>query len=55
VALDNVFRGGDVLDDDPDDPSVRVIQDLNRDLRTDQRVHLSMLPIADGVTLALKR
>jgi len=55
VALDNVFRGGRVLDPAPEDESVRAIQRLNKKLRDDERVALSTLPLADGVTLAMKR
>ena len=55
IAIDNVFRDGRVMHGDPDDPSVEVVHRLNERLRDDDRIHLSMLPIADGLTLALKR
>ena len=55
VALDNVFLGGDVLADAPDSESARIMKRLNDALRTDDRVHLSTLPLADGVTLAMKK
>lgn len=55
IALDNVFRDGRVTDPDVEDESVRAIQDLNEKLHTDDRVDLTMLPVADGVTLAMKR
>lgn len=55
IALDNVFRGGRVTDSDVEDESVRAIQRLNEKLHDDERVDLSMLPLADGVTLAMKR
>ena len=55
IALDNVFRDGRVLDSDVDDESVRAIQVLNEKLHTDERVDLTILPLADGVTLAMKR
>jgi caffeoyl-CoA O-methyltransferase len=55
IALDNVFRDGRVTDPDIADESVRAIQDLNEKLHTDERVDLTMLPLADGVTLAMKR
>lgn len=55
IALDNVFRDGRVTDPDVADESVRAIQALNEKLHTDERVDLTMLPLADGVTLAMKR
>lgn len=55
IALDNVFRGGQVANPDVEDESVRAIQRLNEKIHDDERVDLSMLPLADGVTLAMKR
>lgn len=55
IALDNVFRDGQVTDPDVEDESVRAIQRLNEKIYDDERVELSMLPLADGVTLAMKR
>ena len=55
IALDNMLRDGRVLEDDPADEGVRAIQDLNAKLHTDDRIHLSLLPLADGVTLAMKK
>lgn len=55
IALDNVFRDGRVTDPDIDDESVRAIQRLNEKIHDDERVEISMLPLADGLTLAMKR
>ena len=55
VVLDNMFRDGRVTDPDVEDESVQAIQRLNEKLHDDDRVALSMLPLADGVTLAMKR
>ncbi len=55
IALDNVFRGGRVTGEPSEDDSVRAIQDLNEKIHDDDRVDLSVLPLADGVTLAMKR
>lgn len=55
IALDNIFRGGRVADPEVKDESVRAIQRLNEKLHDDERIDLSMLPLADGVTLAMKR
>jgi len=55
VALDNMFRNGRVLETSPEDESVRAVQRLNQKLHDDDRVELSLLPVADGLTLAMKR
>lgn len=55
IALDNMFRGGRVTDSSLDDESIRATKELNEKLHTDARVDLSVLPLADGVTLAMKR
>jgi caffeoyl-CoA O-methyltransferase len=55
IAFDNVFYGGDVLRPDSDDEDLSAVQQLNRTLATDERVDISMLPVADGLTLARKR
>jgi predicted O-methyltransferase YrrM len=55
LAIDNVFWGGEVAEPEVDNASVRGIRSLNRTLASDERVSLSMVPIADGLTLARKR
>lgn len=55
IALDNMFRGGRVTEPEVEDESVRAIQHLNEKVHGDERVDLSVLPLADGVTLAMKR
>ncbi len=55
IALDNIFRGGRVADPEVEDESVRAIQRLNEKLHNDERIDLCVLPLADGVTLAMKR
>jgi caffeoyl-CoA O-methyltransferase len=55
AMLDNVFRGGGVLDQDDDDPRNVATRQLNERIAADERVDVAMLPVADGVTLALKR
>jgi caffeoyl-CoA O-methyltransferase len=54
IVLDNMLRGGRVLDPDPGDAGTQAIAELNRKLHSDDRIHLSLIPVADGLSLALK-
>jgi predicted O-methyltransferase YrrM len=54
IMIDNVLWGGDVARAAAH-PDTVAIQALNIKLQEDKRVDLSLLPIADGVTLARKR
>ena len=54
IAVDNTLRNGRVLSDDPDEDT-RAIMDLNERIHADARVDMSLLPIADGLTLARRR
>jgi caffeoyl-CoA O-methyltransferase len=54
VAIDNVLQDGAVLDPANRSPTVEAIRSFNEALYRDRRVRISMLPVADGVTLALK-
>ncbi len=55
VMLDNVLWGGDVADPRKTDADTKALRTLNTKLHGDERVDLSMLPLADGLTLARKR
>ena len=55
IVIDNVFWGGRVLDNKNNEKSTRSIRNLNKKLKNDKRISLSMLPLNDGVTLAWKR
>lgn len=55
IAIDNVLWGGDVADPAVKDNRTEKIRALNHKLHHDERVSLSLVPIADGLTLALKR
>ncbi|MCH7930133.1 MAG: class I SAM-dependent methyltransferase [Proteobacteria bacterium] len=55
VAIDNVLWGGRVADAESNDDDTNAIRAFNEALKGDERVTLSMVPIADGLTLARKR
>jgi predicted O-methyltransferase YrrM len=55
VGVDNVLWYGRVIDASFDDPDTRAIRAFNEQLKDDERVWLSMLPIRDGLTLACKK
>ena len=55
VAVDNVLWSGAVADPTRDDDDTEAIREFNRAIAKDARVSLSMVPIGDGLTLALKR
>lgn len=55
ILFDNVLWSGRVLEQSPDSADTRAIQALNRTLKRDQRVELSMLPLGDGLTICRKR
>jgi predicted O-methyltransferase YrrM len=55
IAIDNVLWSGRVADPDDHDKLTQTIRAFNQKLAKDDRVVLSLLPIADGLTLALKK
>ena len=55
AMIDNVLRGGRVVDADLEDEGDRVVLELNERVIADERVEVAMLGISDGVTLVLKR
>jgi predicted O-methyltransferase YrrM len=55
IAVDNVLWYGRVIDGSFDDPDTRAIRAFNAQLKGDDRVWLSMLPVRDGLTLASKK
>ncbi|AFY99596.1 class I SAM-dependent methyltransferase [Calothrix sp. PCC 6303] len=54
IAIDNVLWSGRVGDPEVQDNRTNQIRALNTKIQQDQRVNLSLLPIADGLTLAMK-
>ncbi|WP_341734655.1 class I SAM-dependent methyltransferase [Microcoleus sp. EPA2] len=55
IVIDNVLWSGRVADPQVQDQSTLALRSFNDKLRNDPRVTLSVVPIADGLTLALKR
>jgi predicted O-methyltransferase YrrM len=55
VAVDNVLAGGRVADPDNHEPYTEAIRAFNLTGRDDERVDLTLVPIADGLTLARVR
>jgi predicted O-methyltransferase YrrM len=55
MLIDNVLRGGAVLDPADDSDANEVVKELNDRVAADDRVDVAMIGVADGITLALKR
>ncbi|MDY6920425.1 MAG: class I SAM-dependent methyltransferase [Pseudomonadota bacterium] len=55
ILLDNTLWSGQVADSSSEAPDTRALQALNRKLKDDERIDLSLLTVADGLTLARKR
>lgn len=55
IAIDNVLWNGEVANPAAIDPDTAALKALNRKLRDDARVSLSLLPLGDGLTLARRR
>lgn len=55
VLVDNVLWDGAVLDDSTQDAQTRALQGLNRKVGRDERVEATLVPICDGLLIALKR
>jgi O-methyltransferase len=55
VVVDNTLFFGRVTDRADRDPQTMAIREFNEHLRDDVRVDISLLPVADGITLVRKR
>ncbi|MFF7473112.1 class I SAM-dependent methyltransferase [Streptomyces sp. NPDC008092] len=55
VVVDNTLFFGRVVDPEAQDADTVAIRAFNAFLREDERVDVSLLPMADGITLARKR
>ncbi|HEY9847160.1 MAG TPA: class I SAM-dependent methyltransferase [Candidatus Caenarcaniphilales bacterium] len=54
IAIDNVLWSGRVAEPQVQDKSTTALRAFNQKLHHDQRISLSLIPIGDGLTLALK-
>jgi len=55
IAIDNTLWNGAVVDESNQTDDTRAIREFNTLVHADERVDISLLPIGDGLTLALKR
>jgi predicted O-methyltransferase YrrM len=55
VAIDNVLWHGRLVDPDNRTPETLAMRQFNRSVGADERVWVSMVTIADGLTLAMKK
>ena len=55
IAIDNTLWSGRVADPSVQDADTLALRALNEKLHRDERITLSLLPIGDGLTLAMKR
>ena len=55
ITIDNVLWSGRVSDPEVQDNRTKKIRNLNQKLYEDERIDLCILPIADGLTLAMKK
>ncbi len=54
IMIDNVLRGGDVVNPTAESEATQSIQMLNKKLHQDSRIHLTLVPIGDGLALIQK-
>ena len=55
IAVDNVFWHGRVVDPAVNDEDTLAIRAFNQALYADERIWLGLVPLGDGLTLALKK
>lgn len=55
IAVDNTLWGGSVINPEKQSESTRALRVFNKKLARDRRVDIALVPIGDGLTLAVKR
>ncbi|KEI73234.1 class I SAM-dependent methyltransferase [Endozoicomonas elysicola] len=55
ILIDNVLWSGRVADDNTSDENTSALKRLNKKIHQDNRVDMMLLPISDGLSIAIKR
>ena len=55
ILIDNVLWGGNVTKEECTDEDTTALKKLNKKVHEDDRVDMIMLPVSDGLTIAMKR
>jgi len=55
IAVDNTLWSGRVIESESDDADTRALASLNLHMQADTRIDFCLLPIGDGLSLAVKR
>ena len=55
IAVDNTLWGGSVINPEKQSESTRALRVFNQRVARDRRVDIALVPIGDGLTLAVKR
>lgn len=55
IAVDNTLWGGSVINPEKQSESTRALRVFNKRVARDRRVDIALVPIGDGLTLAVKR
>ena len=55
IAVDNTLWGGSVINPEKQSDSTRALRVFNKRVARDRRVDIALVPIGDGLTLAVKR
>jgi predicted O-methyltransferase YrrM len=55
IAVDNTLWGGSVINPEKQDESTVALREFNKRVARDRRVDIALVPLGDGLTLAVKR
>ena len=54
ILIDNVLWHGDVADPNKNDKLTNILRDFNSFIKKDDRIHKTILPLGDGITICRK-